>query len=144
MTTHVGFGLFTGSLPSGRLKGKALARDAAPTMGGEEGMTATIKSISKIDWTKFSNGIACTFTIHPDIARIDNGKLFEGIMRTLVKLGVMHAQFNSLSPELLKKAQENPEKYQDLLVRVSGYSARFVDLPREVQDEIIGRLCYCS
>jgi len=144
MTTHVGFGMFTGALPSGRLKGKPLSRDAAPTMGGEEGLTATIRSLSKIDWSRFSNGIACTFTIHPDIARLENGNLFEGIVRSAVKLGVMHFQFNALSPKLLKEAQENPEKYQDLLVRVSGYSARFVDLPREVQNEIIGRMCYRS
>ena len=55
------------------------------------------------------------------------------------KLGGMHIQFNLIDPEILLEAQTNPESYKNLIVRVAGYSAYYVDLGKEVQDEIIGR-----
>ena len=86
MTTHVGFGIFTGALPSGRKKGTPLNRDIAPGFTGEKGITAAIKSISKLDHSLLANGLACTLNINPEIARIENGKIFESILRTYVLL----------------------------------------------------------
>jgi len=57
-------------------------------------------------------------------------------------LGAFHVQFNVISPETLRAAQQRPAEHQDLLVRVAGYSARFVTLSREVQDAIIARTSY--
>ena len=142
MTTHVGFGIFTGALPSGRKKGTPLNRDIAPGFTGEKGITAAIKSISKLDHSLLANGLACTLNINPEIARIENGKIFESILRTYVKLKGSHLQFNAISREMLEEAQKNPESHKDLMVRVSGYSARFVDLPKAVQDDIMDRYCY--
>jgi formate C-acetyltransferase len=58
--------------------------------------------------------------------------------------GIYHIQFNVVSPEILKEAQLYPEKHRDLMVRVSEYCAYFVDLPREIQDEIISRTTHKS
>jgi|Deesub1362A_J573_1020465.scaffolds.fasta_scaffold00008_142 formate C-acetyltransferase len=142
MTTHVGFGLFTGALPSGRKSGKPLANDIGPRMGGEKGVTASIRSVTKIDLTKVSNGFAYTLTLNPRIVGAEEGRIFIGLLRGYHRLGGFHMQFNALSADILRDAQRNPGKYRDLLVRISGYSARFIDLPREIQDEIICRYEY--
>ncbi|MHA1764133.1 MAG: pyruvate formate lyase family protein, partial [Promethearchaeota archaeon] len=142
MTTHVGFGIFTGALPSGRKKGEPLNRDIAPGHIGEKGLTSAIKSITKFDHSQLTNGVACTLNINPEIAKIENGKIFESLLTSYVKLKGSHLQFNAISLETLKEAQVNPQKYKDLMVRVSGYSARFIDLPKAVQDDIMNRYCY--
>jgi pyruvate formate-lyase/glycerol dehydratase family glycyl radical enzyme len=142
MTTHVGFGIFTGALPSGRKKGTPLNRDIAPGFTGEKGITAAIKSISKLDHSLLANGLACTLNINPEIAKIDDGNILESILRTYIKLGGSHIQFNAISLQMLEDAQKSPEKYKDLMIRVSGYSARFIDLPKAVQDDIMARYCY--
>ena len=142
MTTHVGFGIFTGALPSSRKKGTPLNRDIAPGFTGEKGITAAIKSISKLDHSLLANGLACTLNINPEIAKIEDGKVLESILRTYVKLGGSHLQFNSISLKMLENAQKFPDKHKDLMIRVSGYSARFVDLPKAVQDDIMDRYCY--
>jgi formate C-acetyltransferase len=142
MTTHAGFGIFTGALPSGRKKGKPLTRDIAPGFKARNGLTATINSITKFDHSLLSNGIACTINIDPEIARSQNGKILESLLRSYVNLKGSHIQFNSISVSDLEEAQKKPENYQNFMVRVSGYSARFVDLPKAVQDDIIARHCY--
>ncbi|MFW9818515.1 MAG: pyruvate formate lyase family protein [Candidatus Thorarchaeota archaeon] len=142
MTTHVGFGIFTGALPSGRKKGKPLTRDVAPGFTARNGLTSTINSITKFDHSLLSNGIACTINIDPELIKIENGKIFESLLRSYVNLNGSHVQFNSISVTDLEDAQERPENYQNFMVRVSGYTARFVDLPKAVQDDIIARHCY--
>lgn len=142
MTTNVGFGIFTGALPSGRKKGTPLIKDVAPGSSKGEGLTATIKSVTKFDHSIFSNGLACTLNINPEIARMDDGNIFISLLKTYFKRGGLHIQFNAISAETMIKAQNSPELYRDLMVRVSGYSARFNDLPRAVQNDIISRFCY--
>jgi formate C-acetyltransferase len=142
MTTHVGFGVFTGALPSGRKKGTPLNRDVAPGFTGEKGLTAAINSITKLDHSLLTNGVACTLNIDPEFAKIDNGKIFESLVRSYVELGGSHLQFNAISLSMLEDAQTNSEPYRDLMVRVSGYSARFIDLPKSVQKDIMERYCY--
>ncbi len=144
MTTHVGFGIFTGALPSGRKKGKPLTRDIAPGFTAKNGLTATINSITKSDLSLLANGLACTINIDPDIARTQDGKILESLLRSYVKLNGSHIQFNSISLSDLNDAQKYPENYPNFMVRVSGYSARFVDLPKAVQDDIISRYCYTT
>ncbi|MFW9828835.1 MAG: pyruvate formate lyase family protein [Candidatus Thorarchaeota archaeon] len=144
MTTHAGFGIFTGALPSGRKKGKPLTRDIAPGFTARNGLTATINSITKFDHSLLSNGIACTINIDPEIARSQNGKILESLLRSYINLNGSHIQFNAISLSDLKEAQIKPENYQNFMVRVSGYSARFVDLPKAVQDDIISRHCYSN
>jgi pyruvate-formate lyase len=142
MTTNVGFGMFTSALPSGRKKGTPLIKDVAPGSSRGEGLTATIKSVTKFDHSLFSNGLACTLNIDPKIAEIDDGDIFIALLKTYFKRGGLHIQFNSISAETLIEAQNSPELFRDLMVRVSGYSARFTDLPKAVQNDIITRYCY--
>jgi len=142
MTTNVGFGIFTGALPSGRKKGTPLIKDVAPGSSTGEGLTATIKSVTKLDHSLFSNGLACTLNIYPEIAQIDDGNIFIALLKTYFQRGGLHIQFNAISAETLLEAQNSPELYRDLMVRVSGYSARFTDLPRAVQNDIVSRFCY--
>jgi formate C-acetyltransferase len=142
MTTHVGFGIFTGALPSGRKKGKPLTRDISPGFTAKNGLTATFNSIAKLDHSLLSNGVACTINIDPELTIIENGKILESLLRSYVNLNGSHIQFNSISVVDLEEAQRRPENYQNFMVRVSGYSARFVDLPKAVQDDIISRHCY--
>jgi formate C-acetyltransferase len=142
MTTHAGFGIFTGALPSGRKKGKPLNRDIAPGSTGEKGLTAAINSVTKIDHSLLGNGLACTFNINPDITLLNDGAIFESLLRSYVKLNGSHIQFNAISLKSLEEAQKNPDLYKDLMVRVSGYSARFIDLPKSVQDDIMVRYRY--
>jgi formate C-acetyltransferase len=65
------------------------------------------------------------------------------MLKTLCTLDVYHAQFNVIHREILLDAQKHPEKHRDLLIRVAGYTAFFVELGKEVQDEIIGRTAIC-
>ena len=142
MTTHVGFGIFTGALPSGRKKGKPLTKDVAPSSMGEKALTSAINSITKLDHSLITNGLACTLNITPDIVGMEEGKIFEALVRSYFKQGGSHLQFNVFSPATLLDAQKNPENYGDLMIRVSGYSARFIDLPKAVQNEIIQAYFY--
>lgn len=142
MTTHVGFGIFTGALPSGRKKGKPLNRDIAPGYTGEKGLTSALKSITKSDHSLLTNGVACTLNINPKIARLEKGEIFSSLLKSYIQLKGSHLQFNSISMETLQDAQINPQNYKCLMVRVSGYSARFIDLPKAVQDDIMNRYCY--
>ncbi|MFX1447814.1 MAG: pyruvate formate lyase family protein [Promethearchaeota archaeon] len=142
MTTHIGFGIFTGALPSGRKKGKPLNRDIAPGFTGEKSITSAINSITKINHALLTNGVACTLNIDPNIILLDQGRIFESIIRTYIQLNGSHLQFNSISLDTLNEAQKYPEIYKDLMVRVSGYSARYTELPKAVQDDIKARYCY--
>ena len=142
MTTNVGFGIFTGALPSGRKKGTPLVKDVAPGSSKGEGLTASIKSATRFDHSIFSNGLACTFNIDPELAQIQNGEVFSALLKTYFQRGGLHIQFNAISSDTLIHAQKSPGLYRDLMVRVSGYSARFIDLPPSVQEDIISRYCY--
>ena len=64
------------------------------------------------------------------------------LIRSYFKLDGHHIQFNVINAKTLRKAQENPEQYRDLIVRVAGYSAFFVELAKELQEEIILRTAY--
>jgi formate C-acetyltransferase len=142
MTTHVGFGIFTGALPSGRKKGKPLTRDIAPGFTGEKGLTAAINSISILDHSLLANGLACTLNIDPKLAQIEDGSILESLLKSYIELNGSHIQFNSISLSDLNDAQQYPENYLNFMVRVSGYSVRYIDLPKAVQDDIIARYCY--
>lgn len=141
MSTHAYFGKITGALPNGRKKGESFSSGIAPTNGADKkGPTALFNSLNRIDYTKFANGINLNVkfnkqTIHGEIGT----KAMKSLITTYFKRGGMQVQLNVLEPDVLLKAQENPEQYPNILVRVSGYSAFFNDLTKEVQDEIIQR-----
>lgn len=83
--------------------------------------------------------------LNPELVKDDRGlDNLAALVRTLFDLGGYHIQFNVVTTATLRAAQENPDQYQGLIVRVAGYSAYFADLCREMQDDIIARTEHMS
>ncbi len=139
-TVHIYFGQITGATPDGRRRGGPLSDGISPSQGADKlGPTAVIKSVAKIDHVK-TGGTLLNQKLTPRLLATDEGIEKLGyLIRTYFKLGGHHIQFNVVDAETLKEAQEHPERYRDLIVRVAGYSDYFVGLGRALQDEIISR-----
>ncbi|WP_270470774.1 glycyl radical protein [Cloacibacillus porcorum] len=135
------FGLEVGALPSGRVAWKPLSDGLSPMCGTDmEGPTAILKSISKIPHDRFMQGTLLNMKIMPDFLDSEDGvAAMMSLLKGLCSLGVFHVQFNVVDQEKLLDAQRHPENYKGLLVRVAGYTAFFVELDKNVQDDIIAR-----
>lgn len=134
-------GAITGATPDGRLAGEVLADGSMSPMRGRDtnGPTAIIKSSSKIDQPLFASTLL-NMKFHPSaLGKTDDLKKLASLIKTYFSLGGKHIQFNITSRETLLEAQKHPEKHPDLIVRIAGYSAYFVQLGKKVQDEIIAR-----
>jgi pyruvate formate-lyase/glycerol dehydratase family glycyl radical enzyme len=145
VTAHVPFGLFTGALPSGRLPSTPLSNGASPVVSAPaKGLTAVLHSVTSIDYTRYPNGMALTLSLDPSFISGEEGlESLTSLLKSYVELGGMHIQFNLIDPKVLLDAQTHPDSYRNLIVRVAGYSAYYIDLGKEVQDEIIGRIQKC-
>ena len=134
----------TGATPDGRKDGEPYA-DAilSPGRGRDmNGPTAVLKSVSRIDpVTTHTHLFNQKFL--PEFLEGENKKLFADYIRSWGDLGIYHIQFNVVDKETLVNAQQKPEKYPHLIVRVAGYSAYFVDLDKGLQDDIIMRTEQC-
>ncbi len=141
MTTHEGFGSFVGALPGGRRAFQTFANGLSPCDGSDQkGATACLKSVAKIDYSLATSGVAVNIKFSPIHLNGDEGtEILKSLIKGYFDLGGMHLQINLVDRQTLVEAQKHPEKYADLMVRVAGYSAYFVDLSKEVQDEIIAR-----
>lgn len=141
VTAEVPLGGVVGALPSGRKAWTPLADGISPTGGTDvNGPTAVLKSVSKIPHPIYTSGTLLNMKLDPVLIEDDRGKRnLMAFLKTLCDVGNYHIQFNIVSTETLREAQKNPEAHRDLLVRVSGYTAYFVELGKEIQDEIIGR-----
>ncbi|MBI2957316.1 MAG: hypothetical protein HYY32_00590 [Chloroflexi bacterium] len=142
-TFHYYYGGNIGALPDGRKAGTPLADGCLSPMQGRDlkGPTAVISSASKISHTqgvvtdglfnmKFSRGL---------MQSRDNLQKLVALIKTYNQRGGFHVQFNIQGAETLREAQKHPDEYRDLVVRIAGYSAYFVELVPEVQNEIIAR-----
>ena len=139
-TVHVYFGSKIGALPDGRKAREPLSEGISPVQGADrKGPTAVLKSAAKIDHVR-TGGTLLNQKFTPDILKDDEGitKLLH-LIRAYFRMGGHHIQFNVVTAETLRRAQENPERYRDLIVRVAGYSDYFVDLGADLQNEIIRR-----
>ena len=139
-TSHVYFGSVIGALPDGRRAGVPLSEGISPVQGADRnGPTAVIKSAAKIDHVR-TGGTLLNQKFIPQVVEDETGitKLMH-LVRSYFKLDGHHIQFNVVSADVLKKAQQAPDDYRDLIVRVAGYSDYFVDLTAELQNEIIRR-----
>lgn len=141
VTANVPHGKSTWALPSGRKAGEALADGASPENGCDvNGPTSVIKSVCKPDHTVSSCGTLLNVKLAPELLETERDrKNFNSLLDAEDALGGYHVQFNVTNNETLRKAQQQPENYTNLLVRVAGYSAFFVDLHKDTQDAIIGR-----
>jgi len=139
-TCHVYFGKMLGATSNGRLAHLPMSDGTSPSQGCDRnGPTAVIKSLSKMDQIK-SGGTLLNQRFLPSVLQSeqDLDKLCS-LVRTYFSLGGHHIQFNVVDTKTLKLAQEQPDDYRNLLVRVAGYSDYFVDLDKEHQEEIISR-----
>ncbi len=141
VTAHVPLGLVVGALPSGRHAWTTLTDGLSPTGGTDvNGPTAVLKSVSKIPHDMFVSGTLLNMKLDPSFLADDRGlRNLMWLIRSMCDLGIYHVQFNVVSADTLRAAQKEPEKYRDLLIRVAGYTAYFVELGKDIQDEIIGR-----
>ncbi|MFX1559304.1 MAG: glycyl radical protein, partial [Promethearchaeota archaeon] len=139
-TVHVYFGQVTGATPNGRKAGAPLSDGISPSHGADtKGPTAVIKSVAKIDHWK-TGGTLLNQKFMPEVLADSEGRKKLGdLVRTYFKLGGHHIQFNVIHADTLKSAQKSPELYQDLIVRVAGYSDYFVNIGKDLQNEIIAR-----
>ena len=137
----VPFGLEVWALPSGRKAHTPLSDGISPSQGTDRlGPTAVIKSVARLNPSKHRIGTIFNIRFIPQALKGLNGvKNLAALIRTYFSFGGFHVQFNVIDNETLKKAQKNPSDYKNLMVRVAGYSAYFVELAKEVQDDIISR-----
>lgn len=141
---HATMGALTGALPNGRLKGVSLANALSPCQGADVlGPTAVICSVTKVDHSKLANGMVLDLKFNPSFLQKEKHR--EGLrdmIRSYFGMGGMEVQFNVVNRETLLAAQKDPQKYRNLIVRVSGFSAYFNNLDKVLQDEIIARTEY--
>jgi len=141
ISNNTPFGQLTGASANGRKAWLPLSDGISPTQGADyKGPTAIIKSVSKLANDNMNIGMVHNFKLMAGLLDTPEGE--EGIislLRTASIFGNGEMQFNYLDNKNLIEAQKNPQMYRDLVVRVAGYSAFFVELCKDVQDEIISR-----
>jgi len=142
VASHTAMGTFTGALPNGKKAREALVDASVSAQGGTDrnGPTALVKSAARaIDSVKYSSD-HFNMKFHP-VALKDRGgaRKLLSLIKTYFDLGGYHVQFNCVSGETLRDAKLHPEKYKELIVRVAGFSAYFITLDEDVQDDIIKR-----
>jgi len=139
-TVHIYFGRITGASPDGRKAGDPVSDGISPVHGADRnGPTAVIKSTAKIDHSR-TGGTLLNQKFLPSIFESDENidKVLQ-LVRSYFKLDGHHIQFNVVDEKTLRDAQAHPDKHMDLIVRVAGYSDYFVDIGKELQEEIIAR-----
>ncbi len=140
-----GLNVYEGALepatPDGRQAGEPLSNSMSPSNGAErKGPTAALNSMARIDHTKIGYGNSLNMRLPIGLLRSAKGvESVASLVRTYFRKGGFHVQFNAVDAATLHAAQERPQDYADLIVRVSGYSAYFTRLGRQIQDDIIAR-----
>ena len=139
--TFITFGKLTGATPDGRMAGDEISKNLSPTMGADtNGITALIQSITAIDSAYLPGDYPLDAMLHPSAAQGDDGiEALKGLLFAYFKQNGIVIQFNIFDAEDLEKAQQTPEKYQNLQIRVCGWNVRFVELAKEEQDAYIRR-----
>jgi formate C-acetyltransferase len=140
-TCNLRLGEFVGASAEGRPARQPLTRNLNPAWGTDrQGPTAVLRSLSHVDFTHFPNGCALDLRFDPALFdSLEGRRKFAGFLRGFVALGVMQMQITMVDTATLLEAQQAPERFPHLMVKVAGYSARFVDLDPIEQAEILGR-----
>lgn len=143
ITADIPMGKIVGALPDGRKMGEPLSEGGISPYQGRNvsGPVATLRSVAKLDHMKLTDGSVLNMRFNPDFLEDESKMLkFTTILRTFCETGGVLVQFNIVNTETLIEAQQHPEKYKDLLVRVATYSAYFTELSPELQNDIIARM----
>ena len=148
ITSNVVYGKYTGTMPDGRKAGTPLSPGANPSYGAEQnGLLASLNSLTKLPYEWALDGISNTQTINPDALghseeeRINN---LVNVMDGYFAQGAHHLNVNVFGVEKLIDAMEHPEKeeYANFTIRVSGYAVKFISLTKEQQLDVIARTCH--
>jgi len=139
---HVIDGFLLGATPDGRRRGEPLSNGISPSnlAPPAAGPLGAMRTASGLPPAQVSSGVSLNLRFHPSFIEQDRGlDAFGAMIRAYFDSGGMHVQPNVVSTKTLRAAQQDPERYRDLVVKVAGYSAYFTDLGRSIQDDIIGR-----
>jgi pyruvate formate-lyase/glycerol dehydratase family glycyl radical enzyme len=137
---HITMGAFTAATPDGRFAGDTLGNGITPSNGqAQAGPTAIMNSVTKLPLTRIFNGMNLNMRFHG--AKTQSRHLVS-LIKAYFEKGGFQVQFNMVDSDTLREAQQNPDKYRDLVVRISGYSGIFISLSDIAQDEIIRRTEY--
>ena len=138
---HIAQGWVTFATPDGRRTGEPLADAISPSQSRDTfGPTAVFASSCCFDHTNFAGGIALNLRMHPTVlSREDGIAKLRDMTKTYFERGGMEVQYNVVDTATLRAAQAEPSGYRDLVVRIAGYSAYFVELGRDLQNDIISR-----
>ncbi|MBR1738271.1 MAG: formate acetyltransferase, partial [Firmicutes bacterium] len=145
ITSNVVYGKYTGNMPDGRRAGKPLAPGANPSYGAEEnGLLASLNSLTKLPYKWALDGISNTQTINPDALGHSDEERVNNLVNILdgyFDKGAHHLNVNVFGREKLEDAMAHPEKpeYANFTIRVSGYAVKFIDLTKEQQMDVISR-----
>ena len=141
VTTNVLFGFGTWATPDGRKTSEALTDGISGRQGMDKhGPLASMNSVLHFDQSKYGNGTLLNMKFHPTAVNGPDGLTkLKHVMQTYFDRGGMELQLNIVSSDTLRDAQKNPDKYKDLVVRVAGFSAYFVEVFKDCQDDLIRR-----
>lgn len=133
-----------GAGADGRSKDEAFGANLSPSLFAKtKGLLSTIKTMSKLPFERAINGGPLTIEFHSSVFTTEDSIEKVGMLvKAYMDMGGHQLQLNTVNPKTLKAAQQNPEKYRQLVVRVWGWSAYFVELDKEFQDHIIARQAY--
>lgn len=128
-----------GATPDGRCSGEPFSKNFCASIGQDKkGVTAFLNTVLKIDAEKIPDGSVADVVLHNSATRGKDGMAaLEGLLKAYMLDGGFAIQFNVLNPEVLRKAQQEPDKYRNLQVRLCGWNVFFVDLRKDEQDEFI-------
>ena len=138
---HVADGPVTNATPDGRRRGDVLSDGISPVQGMDKhGPTALLRSVASINHGACRNGTLLNMRFHPSAMKTEEDRRkLAAMLRTYFAMGGMEVQLNIVSTAAMREAKREPERYRDLVVRVAGFSAYFVELHPGLQDEIIRR-----
>lgn len=141
ITTNILFGKLSPASPDGRCAGEPLADGISPVQQMDvNGPTGVLASVSKIKQTEYPNGTLLNMKFHPSSVNGEDGiKKLSQLLQTYFSLGGMEVQLNIINSDMMRAAQDKPADYQNLVVRVAGFSTYFVELHLDAQNDLIRR-----
>lgn len=146
MTVHVDYGSKTAATPDGRRKGEALAEAISSRQGFDRnGVISYLNTVSKLPQSILGNGDQMNLRFSPScVANKEGVEKLRQLITTYFENGGMEVQFNVVDTQTLYQAQENPDEYRNLIVRIAGFSVYFVEMPKVLQDDFISRTEHCA